>query len=215
MKRLFHARRLHLNCDKKSIQLLALCILTLFLIFAAGCSNKDSNIESKYSFVSDKPISGTEPSPAEDTINQQKELEAKKAELEEAKALLVEEAEKQQINVDDKNVDDTIQKGLEAMDIDKQQLENELQKIGMTYDKYREEVKTQLMMSELINRNVNLTEVKVSDDEVNNYIENHKEDFKDFFDEEETLALLKGKVKSVLLEKKRTEVVMDYVNSLK
>lgn len=213
---LFHLRGLQLDYVRKMIRFFALCILILFLVFAIGCSNKSSNIASKYSFASEEAVSGNDPSQAEENvINQQKELEDKKAELEDAKVLLVEEAKKQQINVEDKNVEDAIQKSLEAMSIDRQQFESELQKTGLTYDKYKEEVKTQLMISELINRNVNLTEVKVSDDEVNNYIESNKEDFKDFFGEEEALALLRDKVKALLLEKKQKGVVMEYVDSLK
>lgn len=128
--------------------------------------------------------------------------------------LLLEEAKKQNIKVNDTYVDDLIKKNLEAYKVDKEELNKNLQEAGISYEQFKEELSSKIMISELINKNVDLKSVKVSDKEVDNFIEKNKEDFQEFFNNEDDMEALKSRIKLKLLRDKQTDLVRDYVNTL-
>lgn len=85
----------------------------------------------------------------------------------------------------------------------------------MSYDDFRQKIKQRLEISKLIKKNVDLKNVTVTEQEVNDYIEQYKSEFSDFFEHTDKLELLKLKIKAKLLENKRAELVMKYADSLK
>ena len=127
---------------------------------------------------------------------------------------LLEEAQREQTKVNDSEVTDVIKANLEHFGITNEQLELQLKNAGLTYDEFREKVKSQIEISTLINSKVNLSQIVVSDDEIGKYIDDNKQDFQDFLQNEQNLAILKVKVKSLLLKQKQSEAVMSYVKTL-
>lgn len=139
-----------------------------------------------------------------------KKIEQLKAE----QKMLVTEAKKENISVSDKEVDNYIQKGLSAFNLTKEDLMQKILQAGMTYEDYRKSLKETLAISQLISRNINISNVKISDEEVADYIEQHKEDFADFIADTSAMVALKAKVKVKLLKDKQMLLVHDYVSTL-
>ena len=149
-------------------------------------------------------------SPAEEPLDARKETKN----LENYDDVLLEEVRKQKIEVSDKEVDGYIQKSLEAYDMSEDELKQYLQDYGITYQQYKEKLKSKLTISELVNENVDLDSVKVSEKEVNEFIEDNENEYQDVINDEETYEVLKSRVKFKLLADKQTELVMDYIDNL-
>ncbi|MBI2664463.1 hypothetical protein HYX10_03925 [Candidatus Woesearchaeota archaeon] len=128
--------------------------------------------------------------------------------------ILLEEAASQGIQVSDEAAESFIQKSLDAYQMSEEELAYALEASGIAYSRYKESVKSQLMIAELLQKNVDLESVEVSDREVDEFIEANEEEFRDFFDDEEMLAVLKQKVHFKLLQDRQAELVMDYMSGL-
>ena len=137
------------------------------------------------------------------------------AALKEAHKVLLDEAKRQRIEVNDSTAENMIQRSLEAYKMPMEDFLKYLQDYNMTYDHYKESLKSELMISELVNRNVNLTDAKVSDSEVDAFIQAHKDELQDILSDKGALATLRSKVKSSLLQEKQAKLVLDYANSIK
>ena len=148
--------------------------------------------------------------PKEEPFDAKKETQN----LENFDNLLMEEAKKQNMEVSDGEVDNYIQKSLEAYDMSEDELKQYLQNYGVTYQQYKDELKSKLTISELVNKNVDLDSVKVSEKEVNGFIEENSNDFQDVINDEEAYEMLKSRVRSKILADKQTELISEYVESL-
>ena len=133
---------------------------------------------------------------------------------EQVKEVLLKEAEKEGIEVADSDVDKFIESNLDAYQMTKDELQQKLDETGVSYEQYHDAVKTQMAVAEVINRNVDLQNVKVSDSEVDSFIEENKNDLQDFFHDEEDLQTLRSMVKTKLMRDKQTELISEYVESL-
>ena len=129
--------------------------------------------------------------------------------------ILLSESKKENIMVTDQQVDDVIKKGLEAYSMSEEDLKQRVSDSGITFDEYKEEIKSRIAVSELVSKNVDLKSVSITDKEVSDYIESHKADFQDYFDAGENLGELKSMIRSKLLKEKQTSLVVNYVDSLK
>ena len=133
---------------------------------------------------------------------------------EQVKEVLLKEAEKEGIEVADSDVDKFIELNLDAYQMTKEELQQKLDEAGVSYEQYHDAVKTQMAVAEVINRNVDLQNVKVSDSEVNSFIEENKKDLQDFFNDEEDSQTLRSMVKTKLLREKQESIVLEFVKSL-
>jgi len=131
--------------------------------------------------------------------------------VEEVQELLIEEASTQEIS--DEEVDKVIDDNLEYLQMDKDDLNQKLEEAGLTYEQYREEVRSQLQMAKLIQENVDL-DVEVSVEEVDDYVSTYEEDLKDIMDDQD-LEVFKAKIRNRLTVEKQKERVMKYAESLK
>ena len=109
----------------------------------------------------------------------------------------------------------TIQKGLVAYNITQAQLEQKLSDAGLSYDAYKQALKTQIEVSQVIANHVDLKNITVSDAEVEAYYQQNIDQFQDFQNNPDALAMLKLKIKSILLRNKQSVLVQQYVDSIK
>lgn len=133
---------------------------------------------------------------------------------EQVKEVLLNEAEKEGIEVADSDVDKFIERNLDAYQMTKEELQQKLNETGVSYEQYHDAVKTQIAVAEVINRNVDLQNVKVSDSEIDLFIEENKKDLQDFFHDEEDLQTLRSMVNTKLLMEKQESLVLEFVKSL-
>ena len=198
------------------IKILAISVLLLLIVSCSFSNRGQSNAEITLTKIS-KDNGQTSPDVPQGntaTIAQEGAIPQDTEKLKKINAQLLEEAQREQIKVNDSEIENTIKSNLDQFGISNEQLDTELKKAGLTYDEFKEKVKAQMEISTLINSKVNLSQITVSDDEINKYIDDNKQDFQDFLQNEQNLAILKAKVKSLLLKQKQTNAVLSYAESL-
>ena len=133
----------------------------------------------------------------------------------EAKAVLLEEAGKQGITVNDTAVNDVIKANLEVYQLSELDFVQYLERNGFTLEQYKAELKEQIAIAQLVNKTVKVQDVKVSDEEVDEFVEQNRDAFGPFFDDPKDVADLKTRIRYKLLQDKQTELVLEYVESLR
>src|SRR3989344_2744674 len=134
---------------------------------------------------------------------------------EEVKQMLLQEAKEQKVEVNDTTVDSVISANLKAYEVSQEDFVQYLGQNNLTYDQYKSELKLQLAIAELVNKNVDLQNVTVSDDEVNAFIEQNGDSFEDLLEDEGDAEILKSRIKGKLLQDKQSELIAEYVESLR
>ena len=87
--------------------------------------------------------------------------------------ILVGEAAEEEITVSDQQIDEYIEASLKAFQMSEDELKGSLDARDVSYDQYREGVRSQILISELINDNVDLKSVSVSKSEIDDFIEDN------------------------------------------
>ncbi|MBI2145572.1 hypothetical protein HYU18_04600 [Candidatus Woesearchaeota archaeon] len=82
-------------------------------------------------------------------------------------------------------------------------------------EQYKAELKDQIAIAQLVNKTLNLQDVKVSDEEVDEFVEQNRDAFGPFFDDPKDVADLKTRMRYKLLQDKQTEMVLEYADSLR
>ena len=159
--------------------------------------------------VEAEPFTERQLDPERDSSALEREFTAK-----EATDLLLDEAENQNIEVSNEDVDDYIQQSLDAYQMSKEELRETLDSVGISYERYKEGVKSQLQIGKLLNE-IDLDSVEVSNEEVDDFIRFNEVEYQEFFDDDELLGVLRGRVKSKLLRDKQSGLVMDYLEDLR
>jgi len=168
---------------KKAVTLI---LLVSFLISAASCSSSGKKVAAT---VNGDPIYMEEVDRQLDQLKQQhQQLQGQEGE-QYAKSfqkqilddlidqkLVLQEAEKQNVKVSDKEIDDWL-KQVKKMFPSEQQFQSKLKELKMTLDELKKNRKDQIMMQKLIEK---ITKgIKVSDKEVEDYYKKHTVEFKD------------------------------------
>ena len=189
-------------------------VLLLLLVSSAVLLLKQKPGEAITGFISK---AGTE-AVAEEVSEQAEAPVGEAAEglrTEEVKQLLLQEAKEQKVEVNDTTVDSVISANLKAYEVSQEDFVKYLERNSLTYDQYKSELKLQLAIAELVNKNVDLQNVTVSDDEVNAFIEQNGDSFEDLLEDEGDAEILKSRIKGKLLQDKQSELIAEYVESLR
>ena len=189
-------------------------VLLLLLVSSAVLLLKQKPGEAITGFISK---AGTE-AVAEEVSEQAEAPVGEAAEglrTEEVKQLLLQEAKEQKVEVNDTTVDSVISANLKAYEVSQEDFVQYLGQNNLTYDQYKSELKLQLAIAELVNKNVDLQNVTVSDDEVNAFIEQNGDSFEDLLEDEGDAEILKSRIKGKLLQDKQSELIAEYVESLR
>jgi hypothetical protein len=132
--------------------------------------------------------------------------------------LLLQEADKKGITAADEEVDKYLGQVRTSRGLDENALNQEISKSGYTLDEYRNNVKDLLTESKLLNQELDLKNVQASDADVNNFIQENKDEFQDVFSEGNNTdieSLVKNRVKQKLTREKQQALVKNYIESLR
>ena len=138
-----------------------------------------------------------------------------KLDSKESKAVLLKEAGKQGIVVNDTSVNELIKANLVVYQLSEPDFVLYLEQNGFTLEQYKAELKDQIAIAQLVNKTLNLQDVKVSDEEVDDFVEQNSDAFGPFLEDENDLADLKTRIRYKLLQDKQTELVLEYVENLR
>lgn len=130
-------------------------------------------------------------------------------------ALLNQEAEKRSVRATSEEVDSYISAVKNISGLDDDALAGELEENGMTYDEYRQSVEDYITAYKLLDKELDLDNIKVSDKEIDIYI-NETEGLGDFFvdADEESRLLLREKIRKDLRQDKIDKAVAEYIEQL-
>ena len=128
------------------------------------------------------------------------------------KYLLLDEAENAGITITDEEIENQFDSIIASRGMSKEDFLSAIEEQGQTYGEFKEQYKEQTISMMLINENVDLENIEVTDEEIDLFLEG--EDIVDMLDEEQQEAL-KVRVGQNLLNEKKAELVKDYVNSLR
>nr|WP_319490860.1 SurA N-terminal domain-containing protein [uncultured Desulfobacter sp.] len=92
-------------------------------------------------------------------------------------SLVVQEAKRMGIAVDDADVDNAMENFKKEHNLDQEQLELGLAAQGMTLEQYRERIREQITQSMIVSRAVR-SKIVVTDEEINAYYNSHNQEFK-------------------------------------
>lgn len=92
-------------------------------------------------------------------------------------SLVVQEAKRMGITVDDKDVDNAVENFKREHNLDQERLELGLAAQGITLEQYRERIREQILQSMIVSRAVR-AKIVITDEEIKNYYDTHYQEFK-------------------------------------
>jgi peptidyl-prolyl cis-trans isomerase SurA len=92
-------------------------------------------------------------------------------------SLVLQEAERMGIAVDDTDVDNAVENFKREHNLDQESLELGLAAQGMTLEQYRERIREQILQSMIVSRAVR-AKIVITDEEIKDYYDNHYQEFK-------------------------------------
>ena len=92
-------------------------------------------------------------------------------------SLVVQEAKRMGIAVDDADVDNAVENFKREHNLDQENLELGLAAQGMTLEQYRERIREQILQSMIVSRAVR-SKIVITDEEIKNYYDSHYQEFK-------------------------------------
>ena len=126
--------------------------------------------------------------------------------------ILVTKAKENNIVVTDDEVNNFIAQELTQYSISSDEYNQRLAAAGITDEQYKAQLKDQIMIAKLINESIKPEDYAVSDEEVNAFIDAHKEDYASL--DSNMLALIKERIKAQMIEKKKTDLVNNYIKQI-
>ncbi len=95
--------------------------------------------------------------------------------------------------------------------------EQQMAAAGLTLEEYRNNIRDLLTINKLLVQELNLTDVLITDSEVNTFIEKNRDDYQDIFNERNPQLedILRSRIKQRLMLEKQQVMVDSYVLSLR
>lgn len=131
--------------------------------------------------------------------------------------LLLQEVEKKGINSTEKDVDIYLGKAQNMSGLDDVSFRHQITASGYSIEEYRKNIRNLIEVSKLINQELDLQNMKASDNEVNEYLVENQKEFSDIFSEGDPAleTLFKNKVRQKLTQEKQQQVIKEYIESLR
>lgn len=184
-----------------SILVITVVIASIFLYYQID-SKEESSAHAKLNPTATGQAIGEQK--IEDLIGARKEQER----------LLLSEIKKENISISDGELDAFIRKGVAAFNMSEKELQVRVRSTGMTFEEYREKLRKNLEISQLIRKKVDLQNVSVSEKEVDDFIDAHAADFGDLLKDESKLSLIKSNIRMNLIRDKQMALVREYIAML-
>jgi hypothetical protein len=133
-----------------------------------------------------------------------------------AEKMLIATAKKKGIVVTDQEISNFIDQFKKKSGMDDAAFEKALAGQGISIVAYRDNVKDMLAVSKLLNDELHLQDVGANGREVEEYVEKNKDQFAEFFQEENPalIATLKTRVQQKLTQEKREALIKGYIATL-
>ena len=130
--------------------------------------------------------------------------------------LLLKEAEKLNIEVSDEEVEAFIQQNLALASITQEEYQAKLAESGVTEEEYQEQLKQQMLILKLINQSISPDDYKVSDEEVDAFMEENKDTYEAMFEQAPELEeVMREQIRTSLMQQKQQELIKEFIDSLK
>jgi len=126
-----------------------------------------------------------------------------------AEKLLLQEVEKQGIELNENEFADLKEKAFGANNLSETELKTLLESNNITYDYFIEYYKKQVLITKLLNKTI-VNDIQVTEQEINSYYENNKADFAN-----ESLEEVRDSINVLLINLKQREVLKNYIDGLK
>lgn len=130
------------------------------------------------------------------------------------RTLLLQEADSKGIRSNENDVDAYL---AASSGQNKSALDQQIAAAGLTLEEYRNNIRELLTINKLLVHELNLTDVKINDSEVNTFIEKNQDDYQDIFNERNPQLedILRSRIKQRLMLEKQQVMVDSYVESLR
>lgn len=129
------------------------------------------------------------------------------------KNILIEKASEKEITVGTDEVDEFIDRSKAQFAISDEDFNDKLVEFGISEDEYKAEIKEQIMIAKLINQSIDPEDYKVTDEEVDQFFEDNKEDYEDIDDN--IMIFMREKIKSQMEIEKKQELVANFIEKIK
>jgi parvulin-like peptidyl-prolyl isomerase len=128
------------------------------------------------------------------------------------KNILVVKAEQKNITATDDEINNFIAEQLTQYSISKEEYNQRLEAAGITEEQYKTQLKDQIIIAKLINESIKAEDYAVSDEEVDAFMNAHKEDYESL--DSNILTLIKQRIKAQMIEKKKSDLVNKYIKQI-
>lgn len=130
------------------------------------------------------------------------------------RTLLLQEADSKGIRSNENDVDAYL---APSSGQNKSVLDQQMAAAGLTLEEYRNNIRDLLTINKLLVHELNLTDVRITDSEVNTFIEKNRDDYQDIFNERNPQLedILRSRIKQRLMLEKQQVMVDSYVESLR
>jgi len=130
--------------------------------------------------------------------------------------LLAKEAEEKKIVVAEDEVDEYINHSMAVYSMSREEYLAKLEEQGMTEEEHKEQLTEQMMIAKLINESINPKDYAVTDQEVDDFIEENKADYELLFEENPELEdVLRLRIRKQMEFAKKQELVMEYIEEIR
>jgi len=200
-----------LKIKKKTLILYLITIIALSIIIF---SNIERDLEPSAAGIFESPQQFLEQGPLIEEPKIDRPLAEENENLEKYESILLEEAQRQNLVVEDVQVEQIIEEGLAQYGISDDDLNNYLEQNQLSMNEFKEQMKEAIAINQLISENVDLASVTVTDEEVDSYIDDNSLRFQDILADDDASEIFRDQTKFQLLAQKQTDLVMDYISTL-
>ncbi|MFH1073176.1 MAG: hypothetical protein V1743_07150 [Nanoarchaeota archaeon] len=187
--------------------------------YAQAAQEEQQQAEKEQAIVK-KLVTPEEVDAAYANLPQQLKEETTKEKLAESLAtnkLMLQEAEKKSLTATQQEVDAYVDNQRRIASLDAQAFTARIESQGYTMEEYTQAVENLVTASKLLESELRLSQVNASEQEITTYLQDNRQEFQDFFEENDPALLdaLKTRIGQKLTKEKQDALVKDYVASLK
>jgi len=131
--------------------------------------------------------------------------------------LILQEAEKKSRTATRQEVDAYVDNQRKMASLDAQAFAERIESQGYTLEEYTQAVENLVTASKLLESELHLSQVNASEQEITTYLDDNRQEFQDFFEENDPALLhaLRTRIGQKLTQERQNALVREYVDSLK
>lgn len=130
------------------------------------------------------------------------------------KALLLEEAQKRDIAITLNDAEEQMTERYTQNGMSLEEIKNELEKIGTTYDKTLETFREELIINEMLSREISAIDIQITDQEAMLVFDNNMDVIKAQVGNSTVFADVSSQIKENLLQQKQQEAALEFIEEI-